>query len=80
VLRIIGVIVAVITVAFLLFNGTVMLVSPKAWFALPFWIRATGGLREEKYASGGGAVQVRIVGAIFLGGIGWVLYDSFFAH
>jgi hypothetical protein len=57
-------------------NALFMLVSPKAWFRLPRWIGAQGSLTEEKYASGWGGIQVRLMGGIWLGFIGWVLYHS----
>lgn len=57
------------------FNSVYMLVSPKAWFRLPGWIRAAGTLTEDKFSVGWGAVQVRIAGALFLAIVGWVLYD-----
>jgi hypothetical protein len=78
VLRVIDIAIVVIIAGLFVFHGALMLVSPKAWLALPYWIRGNG--REEEYGSGWGAVQVRIIGALFLGGIGWVLYDFFFAH
>ena len=67
---------AVATLAAVLsINAAFMLVSPKAWFRLPSWILAKGSMTEKKYASGLGAVQVRITGGLTLGVIGWVLYD-----
>jgi hypothetical protein len=58
-------------------NALFMLISPRAWFRLPRLIRAQGSLTEEKYASGWGAIEVRLTGAIMLAVIGWVLYDAF---
>jgi len=62
--------------AVLAINASFMIVSPKAWFRLPSWILAKGTLTEKRYASGWGAVQVRITGAMMLGAIGFVLYHS----
>jgi len=61
-------------------NGLYMLVSPRAWYRLPHWFRASGGLSQEKYGSGWGAIQVRLVGATFLAVTAWVLYDTFSRH
>jgi hypothetical protein len=62
---------------FMLANALFMLVSPRAWFRLPSWLRAQGSLVEAKYARGGGAIQVRLTGALLLGFIVWVLYEMF---
>jgi hypothetical protein len=64
----------------LITNAIFMLVSPRAWYRLPWWFRASGGLTEEKYGSGWGAIQVRLLGAIFLVVIVWVLYDGMSRH
>jgi hypothetical protein len=61
-------------------NAAYMLVSPRAWFALPSWLRATGSLPQGRYTSGWGAVQVRIGGAVFLAGLVWVLYDVYLSR
>jgi hypothetical protein len=60
-------------------NALYMLISPRAWFRLPEFLRLNGSL-TEKYAKGLGADQVRLLGAIFLAVIGWALYDSFWTH
>jgi hypothetical protein len=57
------------------FNAVFMLISPSAWFGLPNWLRAQGSLTKERYASGWGALQVRLTGALVLGTVGWVVYD-----
>lgn len=59
-----------------MFNALYMLFSPKAWFRLPGWLRASGTLTEDKFSAGWGGVQIRIAGALFLVVIAWVLYDS----
>jgi len=71
---VITVFVAVIT------NALFMLVSPRAWYRLPRWIRLSGNLSERQYGSGWGAIQIRLLGAIFVGVIGWALFDSFSKH
>jgi hypothetical protein len=58
-------------------NGIFMLISPKVWFRLPFWIRASGSLSKEKYESGWGATQIRLLGAVFVGIVAWFLYSAF---
>lgn len=67
--------VAVVGVA-LVVNGLFMVLSPRAWFRLPSWFPGPGSLTEKRYGSGLGAIQVRMVGALFLGVIVWVLYAS----
>jgi hypothetical protein len=57
-------------------NGLFMVLSPRAWFQLPSWIPGRGSLTEKRYGSGLGAIQVRMVGAVSLGVIVWVLHDS----
>jgi hypothetical protein len=58
------------------FNALYMLISPKAWFRLPGWLRTSGTLTETKFSAGWGGMQIRVAGALFLAIIGWVLYDS----
>jgi uncharacterized membrane protein len=57
-------------------NACYMVASPRAWFRLPHWIGAQGSLTETKYATGLGAILVRLTGALLLAVIAWVLYDS----
>lgn len=61
-------------------NGLYMLVSPRAWYRLPHWFRASGGLPEERYSHGWGAIQMRLVGGTFLAVTAWVLYDVLSKH
>lgn len=61
-------------------NGLYMLVSPRAWYRLPGWFRASGGMSEEKYGRRWGAVQVRLTGATYLAVICWVFYDIVSKH
>jgi hypothetical protein len=74
-LRIVGLCIAVVVGMVMTINASFMLASPRAWFRLPAWLRAQGSLMEDKYASGWGAVQVRLTGALILAAIAWVLYD-----
>lgn len=61
-------------------NGAYMLISPRAWYRLPRWLRASGTLTEERYGSGWGAIQVRIAGAMCLAVSAFILYAAFFRH
>jgi hypothetical protein len=62
--------------AILTINAVVMLISPRAWFKLPNWIRAQGTLSERKNSRGFGAFELRVLGALMLAAIAWVVYDS----
>lgn len=73
---VVGMVCLALFVAALGFNASVMLVSPKAWFRMPFWIRLSGSLRERDYGSGWGAIQVRLLGALLLVVMIWVPYHS----
>jgi hypothetical protein len=75
-LHVLGLLTIVLLVLLIAVNALFMVVSPRAWFHLPNWIRAQGSLTEKKFGSGWGAIQVRITGALVLGVIFWVLYDS----
>lgn len=77
-MRTLGWIVTFIFALVWLTNSCVMLFSPRTWFRLPSWIGLRGSLTEADYGSGWGAVQVRLLGAICLGGFAWVLYDILF--
>jgi hypothetical protein len=72
--QILGILCFVITVAAVVTNAVVMIISPKMWFRMSHWIRLSGSLTEEKYASGWGAVQVRVLGVCFL------LIMAYFLH
>jgi len=61
-------------------NASLMLVSPRLWFKLAMWSGTQGVFTEEKHSSGRGAVDVRMLGAIFLGGFVWVVYDAWFSR
>ena len=75
-MQVLGLSIAAVVGAVVVINAFFMLVSPKAWFRLPGWILAKGTLTEKRFASGWGAIEVRLTGAIMLGTIGWVLYHS----
>jgi hypothetical protein len=62
--------------AILTINAAVMLVSPRTWFKLPTWIRAQGTISERKNSRGFGALELRLLGALMLAAIVWVIYDS----
>jgi hypothetical protein len=75
-MRALGLSIVVRVVAAIAVNAFYMLLSPKAWFRLPDWILAKGTLTEKRFASGWGAMEVRLAGAAMLAVIAWVLYDS----
>jgi hypothetical protein len=68
-----------VALTFVLFaiNTVCMLISPRAWFRLPGWLRAQGTLTPERYADGWGAIQVRITGALLLGLLIWGIFELF---
>ncbi len=75
-MQVLGLSIAAVLGAVVVINAFFMLVFPKVWFRLPGWILAKGTLTEKRFASGWGAIEVRLTGAIMLGTIGWVLYHS----
>lgn len=79
-LHILGWVMLVLLVVALSINAAFMLISPRMWFRLPDWIRANGSFTEKQFETGWGAIHVRIVGALALGTILWVLYDALFVH
>ena len=61
----------------LLTNGIVMVISPRKWFELPGWFAsARGALRKDKYSTGFGGIQVRLMGALIIAFLVWVCLDS----
>ena len=66
-----------ITVAVMLVNAFYMVISPKAWFRLPSWLGLPGVLTTERYGSGWGGLQVRILGMIIIATSGWIAYELF---
>ena len=73
--HVVGWSIAALVAIIMVVNAVFMLLSPRAWFRLPKWVGAWGSLTQERYSTGWGGIQVRITGAVILGGIGWVLYD-----
>jgi len=67
---------AIATALVVALNAAFMAASPRAWFRLPGWLRTQGSLTERKYATGSGAIQVRITGALILFGMVWCLYET----
>jgi hypothetical protein len=76
VLSIVGWSIVALVGTLLFVNALFMVASPRAWFRLPRWIRGQVPLTEEKYASGWRAILVRLVGAICLAVIAWLVYGS----
>jgi hypothetical protein len=75
----IGIAVAVLVGVLFFINGLFMLVSPMAWFRLPWWLGAHGTMTERKYATPSGMFQVRIAGVTFLGIVIWVVCNMMFS-
>ncbi len=73
--QIVGLCCAILLGLVLAINAAFMLVSPRAWFRLPGWLKRQGSLTKDKFATGWGAIQVRLTGAVILATIAWVLYD-----
>ena len=61
-----------ITLAIMLINALYMLVSPKAWFALPGWLRLEGVMTMNRYGDRWGTLQIRVLGAVVIAAIGWI--------
>lgn len=73
-IRVFGWLIVAFVVIVMTVNGAFMLVSPRAWFRLPGWLRAQGTLTQDRYGVGWGAIQLRIAGGLILGSIAWVAY------
>lgn len=58
-------------------NGTLMLISPRAWFRVPKWIRLSGGLTEARVGRGRTAILIRLLGACYLAVIVFFLHGYF---
>jgi len=74
-IRAVGSVIVAFVVIVMAINALFMLISPRAWFRLPGWLRAQGTVTEERYSVGWGAVQLRIAGGLILGSICWVAYQ-----
>jgi hypothetical protein len=61
-----------VTAIIMPFNAFYMLISPKAWFALPRWLGLQGVLKPEQYGNRWGALQVRVLGAIIIVAAAWI--------
>jgi len=62
------------TVAVVLINASYMIISPEAWFKLPRWLGLQGVLTSDRYGSGWGGLQVRILGMMIIGTLAWIVY------
>lgn len=74
---ILGWIAVIFIVLIAVFNATIMLISPRAWFNLPSWLGFQGTLSRNKYDHGFGALEIRIGGALMLAVFFWTVYDYF---
>lgn len=54
-----------------------MLVSPRKWFALPSWLRAQGTRMPARYSHGFRALEIRVLGALAVAAILWIVYRLF---
>jgi hypothetical protein len=61
-----------IVATIMLINAFYMLISPKAWFALPQWLRLQGVMTLERYGNRWGALRVRALGAIIIVTAIWI--------
>lgn len=61
-----------VTATVMLINAFYMLISPKAWFALPRWLGLQGVLTPGRYGNRWGALQVRVLGAIVIVTAAWI--------
>ena len=64
-----------VTVTIMLINAFYMLISPKAWFALPKWLALEGVFTPERHGSRWGALQVRVLGALIIATAAWIAID-----
>jgi hypothetical protein len=71
VFRVIG----ILLLGLLFLNAGMMLISPKKWFELPSWLRGSGTMTRVRYSSGRGAVEVRVLGGLFLTILGWACFN-----
>ena len=74
-MRILATAFAIVCALMMTINGFFMLISPRVWFRLPAWMRASGVLAREKYSEGGLSLLVRVLGAIILILVGGVTFD-----
>jgi len=68
-----------ITVTVMLVNAFYMVISPDAWFKLPRWLGLQGVLTRDRYGSGWGGVQIRILGVIIIATSVWIAYELLFS-
>jgi hypothetical protein len=66
---------ASLTITWIGINAIFMLFSPQLWFQLPDWIRASGRFTSAKYSAGAGAMQVRILGAIVVSVLAFIVFN-----
>ena len=64
-----------VSATIMLINGFYMLISPKAWFALPKWLALQGVFTPERHGSRWGALQVRLLGALIIVTAAWIAID-----
>jgi len=78
--NVLGVAFFAVTLILVLVNGLAMPISPRRFFSLPSWVRAQGSLTRERYTSGWGGLQLRILGGVFVAGVVWFALALFGFH
>lgn len=74
IMQLIGLIIVLLLLFVLMFNGIVMLFSPGMWFRLPRFIALHGALQQRMYRSTTiGRLQVRLLGVVVSVICGWML-------
>ncbi len=62
------------TLLLVMVNAVYMLLSPKAWFALPKWLGLHGVVTPERYGDRGGAIMIRMLGALTIAALFWIAW------
>ena len=76
-LRVLAYIGGAYAVLAILTSSLYMLISPRVWFELPSWIGLQGAVRRETLKERWGSIRIRILGAIFLLGICYMVISTF---
>ena len=63
---------AVIALILTAVNAICMLVSPRAWFRLPYWLRAEGTLSQARFGRPTGLLFLRLAGGLILLSMAWL--------
>ena len=71
----VGRVVFITVIALILFNGVLMLASPRRWFGIPKWLRFQGSLPWTGQGGRMEVLQVRLLGAALVGSIAWLVLE-----